>query len=532
MTDQELFAIKRRAARAWLQIPGVHGVGIGPKLVGGQPTGELALVVFVDHKQRRAWTPLSRAIPRTFEGLPTDLDQSARLQQAVYRPGYMFPQNTGAQTVGDLVNQAIASRDKQKYRPLKAGTGLSAQDGVDSNGTITGFFKLTNPGQGHRRLAMTNQHVLLPDVSAAVPASPLLPVGQPNPTNSCSGCTNHQIGTLTDAIPSAAHSSGAMAVEVDVALVDLHPGIKYVNEVLDLGPFAPTTRTLTCEEIRTGMVRVQKRGITTGVTGGLVRALGATGIISPGLTLGVIRPYTNGMIIHGNPQLQGGSDLTIFALPGDSGSPVLDDTMQLVGVLFGAAGNAIEPPACRRSTQPGGEGYNAPLVAVMPIADVFRNFSAAGLDLELDTASGEQTVASAAGASPPEHLVVEERLRRDLDPRGLGGWYTELYVRHSDEIADLLSRNREVGHHWHRSGAAAFYQSLVRAFHDENRRVIDEVDGVRPERALAELHEILRRHGSEALRADLEQVVRGNVPPLAGQSYRELVESLNRAPYP
>jgi hypothetical protein len=531
MTDQELFAIKRRAARAWLQIPGVHGVGIGPKLVGGQPTGELALVVFVDHKQRRAWTPLSRAIPRTFEGLPTDLDQSARLQHAVYRPGYVPPPPTANQTLLDLLNQVIAARDKQKYRPLKAGTGLSGQDGVDSNGTITGFFKLTNPGQGHRRLAMTNQHVLLRDVLAAVPTSPRMAVGQPNPTNSCSGCTNHQIGTLTDAIPSADHTVASL-LEVDVALVDLHPGMKYLNEVHELGPFAATTRTLSCPEIQAGTLRVQKRGITTRVTGGLVRALGADGIINSNLLMGTPRFYTNGMIVHGNPQIQGGSDATDFALPGDSGSPVLDDDMRLVGVLFGGSGTSHGVADCQWRPSSGGEGHGAPLVAVMPIADVFRNFSAAGLDLELDTASGEQTVASAAGASPPEHLVVEERLRRDLDPRGLGGWYTELYVRHSDEIADLLSRNREVGHHWHRSGAAAFYQSMVRAFHDENRRVIDEVDGVRPERALAELHEILRRHGSEALRADLEQVVRGNVPPLAGQSYRELVESLNRAPYP
>src|SRR6266849_1873090 len=64
--------VKESAERALLKRPGVTGVGIGYKYVGGKRTDQLAIRISVREKKD---VPDSERIPADIEGIPTDVLQ-------------------------------------------------------------------------------------------------------------------------------------------------------------------------------------------------------------------------------------------------------------------------------------------------------------------------------------------------------------------------------------------------------------------------------------------------------------------------
>jgi hypothetical protein len=75
--ERRLLAIKDRAAERLLGLPGVHAVGIGGELTGGKPTGEVAIVVFVEAKRPPGEVPVEELIPAEIEGVRTDVVEQA-----------------------------------------------------------------------------------------------------------------------------------------------------------------------------------------------------------------------------------------------------------------------------------------------------------------------------------------------------------------------------------------------------------------------------------------------------------------------
>ena len=72
-TREEIRGIKARVEGDLLKLPGVTGVDIGYKHVGGKPTGELAIRVLVRTKKPADAVPPSERIPPTLDGVPTDV---------------------------------------------------------------------------------------------------------------------------------------------------------------------------------------------------------------------------------------------------------------------------------------------------------------------------------------------------------------------------------------------------------------------------------------------------------------------------
>jgi hypothetical protein len=73
MRDDEYFAIKRRGAAVFLKIPDVTAVGLGARERNGGRTGEVAIKVCVKRKKPANEVPPEEMIPRSFEGVPTDV---------------------------------------------------------------------------------------------------------------------------------------------------------------------------------------------------------------------------------------------------------------------------------------------------------------------------------------------------------------------------------------------------------------------------------------------------------------------------
>ena len=70
MDLEQIRRIKEAAEADLLKLPGVTGVDIGPKIVDGKETGDLAIRVFVDTKQD---VPAGQQIPAQIQGVPTDV---------------------------------------------------------------------------------------------------------------------------------------------------------------------------------------------------------------------------------------------------------------------------------------------------------------------------------------------------------------------------------------------------------------------------------------------------------------------------
>jgi hypothetical protein len=73
---QEAQEAHSRAAAEFLDpghmLPNVVGLGVGNKIVNGQPTGEPALMVLVTHKEPPEYLPESDQVPGELGGVQTD----------------------------------------------------------------------------------------------------------------------------------------------------------------------------------------------------------------------------------------------------------------------------------------------------------------------------------------------------------------------------------------------------------------------------------------------------------------------------
>lgn len=485
MEEHEYLDVKERAAQQLLELPGVHGVGVGGKLTGGQPTGEPSITVFVDRKRPLAEIPPEERVPPEIDGVKTDVieEPSPTIIQGI--PG--IPVDT-------------ERVDSAQYRPLRGGIQVARRggSGVGTMGCIC-----TVPSDPNRVIGLTNHHVVL-DACADTPNRE--DVGQPRGRASSSESCHDIVGTLIDAQCDA---------DVDLALIQFNGGMQWLAEIETDGVVAGT-RNLTVADTIPG-IQVTKRGRTSTLTGGRVTNIGVTDTVTNDDDT-VHRTFTNGIRIVANPDpaTPGATD---FALGGDSGSAVRDLAGNVVGILFG-------------SVIGGGIGFAFPIQAAI---DKFATGVPAARRVQLAVAAATtpgsvQTVPTAMAANEqpaPAPLSWEEaeRLEEELRTSRRGAWYADLYHRHREEAAALVHSHRRVTVVWHRSGAAELFQWLWKAFTSHDVRVPSEIQG-RPVRAcLEELAAALARNGSAPLTADVRKAL-PTLPDIAGLTDREIVERL------
>ena len=70
----DIESAKEKHKAALRGLANVVGVGIGPKVRGGQPTREMAIKVFVSQKVPLDSLPADQRIPEDIEGIPTDVE--------------------------------------------------------------------------------------------------------------------------------------------------------------------------------------------------------------------------------------------------------------------------------------------------------------------------------------------------------------------------------------------------------------------------------------------------------------------------
>ncbi len=518
MPDADLAAIKRRAAEALLPLPGVLLVGVGSKEVGGEPTGEASIKVFVHTKRPLADVPEAERIPATFEGVRTDVIETGGFVSAVDPPGAL---------------ELDRSVDEAAHRPLVGGTQLSRGGGIGA-GTLGCF--VWDPDDPGTVFALTAYHVMLPP-----PPDTTTTAGQPSTAYGCCGCTNGTIGryAVGDMAVIDTLLVGALNLELvhvplrDEALIRLLPGMQWRAEVAEIGALAEA-HEVTDAEVSHGTYKVRKRGQRTGLTGGVVSAAGVIDVRSVVDDLLLIRP---------NPAPgQGPNDVPYFVLEGDSGSVVVNQANEVVGLVHGTTasglgvvltiGNVLRrlsaqsQGAVRRiAVAPPGTVHTVPgsAMAVVPpeVAEVITGQSPGG-----DPGPVHRPVAAGwPGTVPFPTPATMHGVVADLDATSIGRLLVELWRRHQGELLDLVDTNKRVAMVWHRSGAAALAQYLVRMVQQPDLDLPETLNGRPPSEVIDRLCAVLARFASSALRADLERV-RPLLPELGGRTYPQLVAAL------
>jgi hypothetical protein len=358
--DEDYRAIKDRAAPQLFKIPGVNVVGIGGREKDGLPTGERVIKVFVTKKKPAAELAPAEVIPRVFEGVMIDVVEGGPLRRS--------------SDVGGAPESRSTFPDINPYDPLRGGVSV-AIEGQNGLGTLGCF--LWDRNDSTAIYALTNHHVVAANGKLSRSRRVLHP-----------GLPDSSVPPPAAIVEQTAFgivAAGGNEAIRDAAIIRLNPFTLWVPYIEDIG-FVAGTHTITQAEADSQTYEVRKRGSTTKLTGGVVVAVDSS--IPHFFGVNDVEVVVKGAMVI-RPKVTAHPDIPaepgIFADLGDSGSVVVNDDNEVVGLLFGSDG--------RPNVSTHGSGY------ATPISTVLRRFE------EVDHLQLE--VARAMTASPT--LLHEEQ---------------------------------------------------------------------------------------------------------------------------
>jgi hypothetical protein len=467
MTESDLDGLIARAEAELGKLPGVAAVSWGHKEVDGRTTERLGLRVYVHEKQPLVALAPAALVPATFEGAATDV---LRVIETV----------------------PLHCEDLLVHDPLIGGITISNY--YDEPGTL-GFFATINGEDGWDNVVLVScNHVL-----CAFSAKKGDRVYQPRLVQNSDGSIRPV--DMADKNPiGVVHKSGLDGVHpftypneaerdlyIDCATARLdicvsswchtNCGVSYKNEIRGLNINKSDRLSdigrITAADIGTPKAIVYKVGRKTGRSmGRVIDAFGPRG--GPGKVI-VIDPV--GTNCEGNP---------LFGAKGDSGSAIVNEQRQLVGILCAQSGlNPTQTVAA----------HIHPVIDyldITPITEAHPPKAPAG-QARADTAG-----LFASGVNETGRL--RERLL--ATPRG-----TALYERafaHRLEVTRLVNTCRPVTVAWHRGQGPAFLNRAINNLRTPDVALPRSIAGVGRADLLRRMREELHRHGSDALRAALD----------------------------
>jgi hypothetical protein len=297
MIDQaQVDELKKDFLESLKDIPGIVHVSFGPKEKGTEIIGEPCLRVYVEKKVDKASINPEHRIPDTFKGFKTDV-----IEIPIDNP----------------------AEDSDKYRPLMGGIQIGNSKGLHI-GTLGYIAKRR---ADNNIVALSNHHVMCSDGATNGEK-----IGQPS-VSCCGCCACNVIAEIVD-------NKDDPEMGVDCAIARLDPGSPFTNEIKDLNVNGHNTITgvynVSQPETTPGNYKVYKVGRTTGKTTGIITDSDA-----------IARVKKNGTIIQYKHQLRirhiDGTDKR-FCKGGDSGSVLINDNNQIIGLLMSGTGDDDPAP--------------------------------------------------------------------------------------------------------------------------------------------------------------------------------------------
>ncbi|MGI9068600.1 MAG: hypothetical protein ACR2HX_19630 [Pyrinomonadaceae bacterium] len=478
--EDTLEKIAERVANAIKSLPlGISAAPIGPRVILTPPAG------FQEIFNARVFGPHG-----FFD--PADLRPSVEGNEITFKG--KVTDNYGIFTnwnVGGLVPTAGV------YTQVRKGSGLSgvATDiAAAVNGRGLPSINATATGSTVR---LTGSQQVECDVSSDVR------IGQPSDCfcSICSGCCRDRIGVVLDA-----------RIDIDAALIELDGGLQYRAEIEDIGPIKGTHTYLKKDLdklLGAAPIRVRKRGAATRLTHGVVLAIDQFGEMRGALAADLPhfhRQYSNVISILPDKTFN-----ATFSDRGDSGSAVVNEADEVIGILFGS----------------GTETY------VTPIAEIEAAF-----DLSVVTAEAKGQVNTVPATQGHAFSIVEREplfvdalrdVERELTATPGGRELAEVGRRHAHEVVQLVNHNRRVGTVWRRNGGPEIVQTALTMAQTGEKDLPRQINGRPLADCLRKMQEILERYGSAQLAADLRRYG-PRIIDLTKFDYRQLLAAFAAAP--
>jgi len=280
----------------------VVGVGIGVKLVNGQPAGPEVLHIYVKRKVPETAMQSEFILPKTIEGVPTDIVEVGSLGA-----------NAGA-AVPVLPQPIATSPFRSRLRPMHPGGSVGfrfPQPGLVMAGTLGAVVSADGV-----LCMLSNNHVLANENQLPLGS----PIFQPGLLDGGDPAKD-QVATLLRFVP--LNPAGDNQVDCAIARF-LDPGGADPVFLPEVGKLASPTPIAAV-----GGMQVQKVGRTTKFTSGTV--IGTNAAIRIQYSMGFIN-FDDQIVIQGN----GGS----FSGTDDSGSLIVDVASKRgVALLFAGSAN-------------------------------------------------------------------------------------------------------------------------------------------------------------------------------------------------
>lgn len=459
--NAEINAVRAQVKEHLLSFPGVLAVGAGLKQVKGEYKRKLCFKITVAEKFEKKQLANADFIPPTFFGFETDITA-------------ILPAGSGMLF------------DNTKYRPLIGGCKVEASfspkiptmsvPGIfTTTGTLGCFAKVTSGPHIGKTVALTCWHVAVKGTTATDGER----LGQPTHNGCCTCCACNEIGKVI---------GGQLDGTTDAAIIllagqdsDTTPDTRYLNEVLDIGLLAGSAVHVAGET-------VYKRGASGILTKGRIAS---DAYMSPEITFSPGATGSRAITFMEQLEITPIAPVTKFAQPGDSGSVVVNEHNQVVGLLFGGNYNT-------------GTSWANQITGVVSqlnieIKDDTFKPDAESIHFGVPLSTASMTVGATDAMTAPFEAMEKELVRYKK-----GAHLMEMFTTHQHEIMGLVNNNREVMAAWNRYQGPAFLAQIIRSFH-RSKPIDEEIKGVRLQNLLLKMTAVLQRHGSAALVAAVNE---------------------------
>ncbi|MCB0305888.1 MAG: hypothetical protein KDI38_19150 [Calditrichaeota bacterium] len=309
---KELADVRKLLAESKRELLGrsnVVAVGVGYKTTAGKATKELALVCSVDIKKPKAKLAASDLVPASIQGVPTDVNPVGVIR-ALQDPTGRFRPAPGGVSIGHVNITAgtlgcLVKKNDKLY--------------ILSNNHVLANSNNASPGDPILQPGPYDGGQLAQDQIATL--SEFVPiqfagVGGADPCGLASGVAGFLNG-LAAMVGSKTRLYSRRDIEadnlVDCAIAEPVNPNDVVNEILGIG-------TISGVADATLNMAVKKSGRTTGFTTGTIQQIDVTVQVN----------YGSNQIATFVDQLMAGA----MSQGGDSGSAVLNDQNQLIGLLY------------------------------------------------------------------------------------------------------------------------------------------------------------------------------------------------------
>ncbi len=426
----KLDEVRRELMRRY---PDIVSVDLGIKSREGKLVEELAWRIFVQNKRPSSELKPDELIPKEYAGLPTDVHQ--------FEMGHLeeLP-------------------DVETYRPLWG--GIQIKNAFSNGGTLGCFVTLNTNNKVH---LLSNHHVL-GNTNGMI-------VGQPtDPNGECCCCTGNYIAKVVTGYEPG--MVGILTTDVDASIAILMGQTagdpittRYANNIIGIGPVFGSTAAAIGDVVR-------KRGRTTGLTRGTVTSITSAPIIGG-------QNYSQ--------QLDITHIVEDWSQPGDSGSAVVNNLNQVVGLHF--AGGGLDGWANRIGNVEAGLNVTVMSSALAGHPDTIP---LSGSDLL------PQPIITSAPVSFLEK--IETRLRQSAE----GQDFLQVVHENRTEVLDLINDNREVKVAWNRYQGPSFVGHFAKNVMEPSHLFPDQIEGYSFQNLLIKMSDVLERHGSRKLAKAVE----------------------------